>query len=272
MSWDPEGDGLGYTWNFGDGEQGEGASVEHVYAQAGSYDVVLEVRDTSGAVDLTTATIEVTQQPIDPIAFRGASGVAVNATSASVRIPTTVQPGDTLLLSLAANRADTTLAAPTGWQDLGRQVDESMQSRIWVRVAQPGDAGTWVRGSSSGTAKMVAQLLAYAGTSTVSPIASVVSAPEVSKTAGHRTPTAPTDPSSWAVSLWSNKSSLTSGWTAPAEVAVRAYQGNAGSGRITSLAADSGGAVGTASYGGLTAVASQVGSMATMWTIVLNPR
>jgi hypothetical protein len=53
---------------------------------------------------------------------------------------------------------------------------------------------------------------------------------------------------------------------------VRLYQGTSGSGRSTALAADSGGPVGTTTYGGLTAVASQVGTMATMWTIVLNPR
>ncbi len=97
-------------------------------------------------------------------------------------------------------------------------------------------------------------------------------AAERTKAAGHRTPIATSTAGAWAVSLWSNKSSLTSGWTAPTEVAGCQYQGSAGSGRITPLAADSGGPVGTLSYGGLTAVASQAGTMATMWTVVLNPR
>jgi len=120
-------------------------------------------------------------------------------------------------------------------------------------VAQPGDAGSLVRASSTGSTKTVAQVLAYSGTSTTAPIVSVASAAELSKSAGHRTPTTTSSAGSWAVSLWSNKSSLTTGWTAPAGVTVRQYQG-------------------TTTYGGLTAIASQSGTMATMWTIVLNPR
>ncbi len=271
-SWDPEGDALTYTWDFGDGAQAEGPTVEHSYTEPGMYEVSVEAIDPQGAADLATTTIEVTVQALDPITFRGASGVAVNAASASPRVPAAVQPGDTLLLSVAANRSDSTLAAPAGWQDLGRQADESMQSRVWARVAQPGDAGSAVRVTSTSSSKMVAQVMAYAGTSAATPIGSVTSAAEGTKTAGHRTPTTTSTAGAWAVSLWSNKSSLTSGWVAPTEVAVRQYQGNTGSGRITALAADSGGPVGTLSYGGLTAVASQAGTMATMWTIVLNPR
>ncbi|MCZ3386261.1 MAG: phytase, partial [Actinomycetia bacterium] len=272
MSWDPEGDALTYTWDLGDGTQAEGSSVEHTYVQPGTYQVTVEARDVLGAVDTATVTLEVTLAPVNPITFRGATGVAVNATSAFPRVPATVQPGDTMLLSVTANRSDIALTAPTGWQDLGRQVDESMQSRLWTRAALPGDAGALVRVSSSGSTKIVAQLLAYSGTSATTPIGSVASAAELSKTAGHRTPVTTSAPGSWAVSLWSNKSSSTTGWTAPGGVSVRQYQGTTSTGRTTALAADSGGPVGTTTYGGLTAIASQVGTMATMWTIVLNPR
>ncbi|MCZ3388968.1 MAG: phytase [Actinomycetia bacterium] len=272
MSWDPEGSPLTYTWDFGDGTQGEGPNPEHSYAEPGTYNVSVQALDPQGAVDSAAVTIQVTVAAVDRIAFRDASGVAVNATSASPRVPATIQPGDTLLLSVTANRSDISLTAPAGWQDLGRQVDESMQSRVFMRAALPGDAGALVRVGASGGTKMVAQILAYSGTNAATPIGSVASAAELSKAAGHRTPSTISTAGSWAVSLWSNKSSSTTGWTAPAGVNVRQYQGTASTGRTTALAADSGGPVGTAAYGGLTAVASQVGTMATMWTIVLNPR
>ena len=47
---DRDGDVLEYTWDFGDGEQAEGARVIHRYAQAGPYDYTLTVRDRSGRI------------------------------------------------------------------------------------------------------------------------------------------------------------------------------------------------------------------------------
>jgi hypothetical protein len=102
-------------------------------------------------------------------------------------------------------------------------------------------------------------------------VAAVLSASETGTSAVHTTPTAATDRTSWIVSLWSNKSSATTGWQAPTEVTARQYQGTSGTGRVTALLADSGSPINATSAGGLGATASQSGSMATMWTIVLTP-
>jgi hypothetical protein len=233
--------------------------------------VLVEVRDPSGAASVATTTVTVTSVPAAPLAFRGVSTASANATAVNPRVPTSVQPGDALLLFVAANRSDTTLQAPAGWQSLGRRVDESMQSQLWVRVAQAGDAGVTVRTTSTATTKMTAQVLAYSGTHAVQPVAVAASTAEARKSAAHTTPVVTTSPSAWVVSLWANKSSNTTGWTAPASVAVRQFQATSGSGRVTSLVADSGAPVGVTSAGGLTAVASQSGSMATMWTVALTP-
>ncbi len=48
-SGDADGGSLSYRWDFGDGSQGEGEKVEHVYAQGGSYTAKLLVADDSGA-------------------------------------------------------------------------------------------------------------------------------------------------------------------------------------------------------------------------------
>ena len=162
-SWDPDGDEISFTWDLGDGSEAEGATVEHTYPQPGVYPYVVEVRDAQGSADTVRTTIDVSLEPEVPIGFRAASGAVANATSVAPRVPSAAESGDALLLSVAANRSDAVLAAPAGWQPLGRQVDESMQSSVWVRVAQDGDAGSTVPVSASRTTKMVAQVLAYTG-------------------------------------------------------------------------------------------------------------
>jgi hypothetical protein len=42
---DPDGDALTYTWNFGDGSTGSGASASHVFATSGTFNVSVEVSD-----------------------------------------------------------------------------------------------------------------------------------------------------------------------------------------------------------------------------------
>jgi hypothetical protein len=185
-------------------------------------------------------------------------------------VPGGAESGDLLLLIVSANRSGVSLTPPTGWQLMGTRVDDSMQTRVWRKVATPSDAGTSVRVRTTVTTKLVGQVLAYGGADTaVAP--PFASAGQTTFTASHRTPVVTTDTSSWAVSVWANKSSSTTGWTAPSSVIVRSYRANTGTGRITSLVADSAGPLGTSAAGGLTAVASQAGGIATMWTIVLRP-
>jgi PKD repeat protein len=45
---DPDGDGLMFRWDFGDGTTGSGAVVRHRYAEHGDYEVQLEARDAPG--------------------------------------------------------------------------------------------------------------------------------------------------------------------------------------------------------------------------------
>ena len=48
MAMDPEGESLTYTWEFGDGGSGQGATVSHVYASAQTYNVNVTVTDPMG--------------------------------------------------------------------------------------------------------------------------------------------------------------------------------------------------------------------------------
>lgn len=55
----------GYAWEFGDGTKGTGPSVEHTYAQGGSYPVKLTLTDRGGYVESVTQTIDVIGPPVN---------------------------------------------------------------------------------------------------------------------------------------------------------------------------------------------------------------
>lgn len=81
---DPDGSISSYAWDFGDGSTGSGATPNHVYAAAGSYNVSLTVTDDGGLShsDTTSVTVgEVTRQP--PVAdangpYSGTIGLLVS--------------------------------------------------------------------------------------------------------------------------------------------------------------------------------------------------
>ena len=62
-STDPDGVVASYTWDFGDGTSGSGASTTHTYAAAGTYDLRLTVTDDRGATGTTTREVTVTTPP-----------------------------------------------------------------------------------------------------------------------------------------------------------------------------------------------------------------
>jgi len=59
---DPDGSIANYTWNFGDGLQAVGKTVNHTFLGPGVYTVTLKVTDDRGAVSSATTQITVDQQ------------------------------------------------------------------------------------------------------------------------------------------------------------------------------------------------------------------
>jgi serine protease len=49
-----------YTWNFGDGQSGSGAVVNHTYGSSGTFTVSLTVRDTANQSDVESKSVTVT--------------------------------------------------------------------------------------------------------------------------------------------------------------------------------------------------------------------
>jgi PKD repeat protein len=52
-----------YSWDFGDGSQGTGAEFDHIFDEAGSYAVVLTVKDDQGAEGSANHTLVVEEGP-----------------------------------------------------------------------------------------------------------------------------------------------------------------------------------------------------------------
>jgi PKD repeat protein len=60
---DPDGRIVGYNWDFGDGQEGEGVLIEHSYSQSGKYQVTLTIIDEYGVKETGSLTITVGHPP-----------------------------------------------------------------------------------------------------------------------------------------------------------------------------------------------------------------
>ena len=56
----------GFWWDFGDGSSGQGEKVGHVYADSGTYVVILQVTDAAGNVATDSVSITVLAPPFNP--------------------------------------------------------------------------------------------------------------------------------------------------------------------------------------------------------------
>ena len=73
---DPDNDIETYQWDFGDGTQGSGLTVGHVYTEAGTFTVVLKVIDAAGNFDQTSQTVIVRAQPTASFTATPTAGVS----------------------------------------------------------------------------------------------------------------------------------------------------------------------------------------------------
>ncbi|NKZ08816.1 PKD domain-containing protein [Actinomadura latina] len=267
---DPDGSIASYAWDFGNGQNGTGATPQHAYDAAGTYTVKLTVTDDKGAKDTRSETVTVAPDQAD-ISYRAGVGGNANVKTAYAQIPASVQPGDGLIMVLTFNSSDAELTTPpAGWTKVDDQNAGNATSVLFKRVAQAGDAGKQVDIGLSAYTKADIRLMAYAGTDTTDPIAKVAKDTDDDSGTQHTSPDADvTTSGGWAITYWADKSSSTTSWTAPAGVETRGTGIGSGGGRITSLTVDSNAAVPTGSYGGKTAT-TNAASRAAMWTIILK--
>lgn len=223
-------------------------------------------------VPLVTPAGAPTADAVDPVpvSFVADDAAAHHNTSPWVTVPSTVEPGDRLVLFLSLNAADRSVSSPTGpedWSPHGDRVARTMRTLVWSTVASEGDAGSRVTIPLSSRTKSTVHVEAYRGVET-GPL-TVASSVHTNTSNMRTTPQAAVPEGAWAVSYWASKSPSTTSWTPPPQVTARSSAVNSGSGRIASLLADSGRAVPAGTYGGLTATSDASSSAATTWTVVL---
>ncbi|KAA0007572.1 MAG: PKD domain-containing protein [Thermoplasmata archaeon] len=65
-SYDPDGSIVSYVWDFGDGETGDGQTVQHVYSKPDTYIVKLTVTDDGGETDSSSTYVVVSEEKKTP--------------------------------------------------------------------------------------------------------------------------------------------------------------------------------------------------------------
>ena len=161
-SFDPDGTIESFSWDFGDGETGEGASVEHTYAEAGEYLATLTATDDRGGQGTLTLSIVVTgegeppQEP-EPPPTEGRPTAQIQADPVTGKIPlevtfdgSTSEDPDGVIVSYlwdfddgkmssevspvhVYEKAGTFNATLTVWDDAGNSSSESVTITVFVR-------------------------------------------------------------------------------------------------------------------------------------------
>lgn len=134
---------LMYDWDFGDGEEGAGAVVEHAYASAGRYVARLEVMDPKGARDRAAIVVQVAN--VAPTALASFPSEAAEDETvlfdASASVDT---PSDLVKLTYVWNLGDRTVK-------LGREVEHTFglsgEYPIHLMVIDDNGASSEVQGT-----------------------------------------------------------------------------------------------------------------------------
>ena len=270
---DSDGTISSYAWDFSDTGTGAGSSTTHAFPGTGTYNVSLTVTDNNGSPTTLVKPVSVVAVPLSNIAFRGSASSSANVTVAKVTVPASVQAGDEMLLFATTNTNTNVTTGPVGWTFVSEQISGTdTRTRLYSKVAGGADAGTQVALTYASATKVDLSLSAYSGVDQTTPISAATSAAETVSRTTHTAPAVTVAAGgSWVVSYWADKSSATTGWTAPAGMTARVQSIGTSGGRITSLEADSGAPVLAGTWTAQTATASAASAKATLWSVVLNP-
>jgi hypothetical protein len=210
--------------------------------------------------------------PPSDLTYVASAGTNTNTVSHSVKIPTTVKAGDTLLLFFTANQNPGTTTPPAGWTQIQAVDPQGLRGRVWMRTATAGDAGATVTVGNSVINKADLSVAAYRGTSATGPVDVQAVSVQTTNTTTHPAPSVtPTQDGDWVVVYWADKSSTNTGDSVPASLTVRRAMSGSSGGHITATLADTGLGVPVAPTGTFTAVGTGTASPAVAYTIAFAP-
>lgn len=266
----PDGTVQNWSWDFGDGTTGSGSTTTHTYTTTGNHTVTLTVTDNGGATGRWTGTAT-TSTTTAAVGFVAASGINASTAAATVVAPSGIGAGDTELLFASVNTAGVT-GTPTGltgWTQLTKLTNSTLETTVWRRTAGAGDSGQTVTVPLSATAKIDLQLVDYSGTATTpGQLATAVD----NTTGTHNAPAVSVStPGSWVLTYWSDRSTGTTSWTVPSSVTSRHVGIGTGGGAASGVVADSNAPVATGTYPVRTATTNATSGRGNMVSLVLIP-
>ncbi|HZJ06916.1 MAG TPA: PKD domain-containing protein [Nocardioidaceae bacterium] len=269
---DAEGPISNYAWDFGDPPGGSGRVASHTFPTAGTYPVKLTVTDPGANGGLTgskTTDVVVTVTQASPITYIGSGTKSANIKAPAVIVPSTVRLGDTLVLTASMSNATAATSAPVGWSVVGDQTSTaSLRSKVWVKSATAGDAGSSVPVTMDDVHKAALTVSAYRD---VNAAAVSATASTDTNTTNHATPTTTVPAGSWVVSVWAEKTAASNTWTTPSTVSKRADIHSSAPSAVSEAVADTNGPR-TGSVTGSTATTGVANARGVNWSIVLAPR
>lgn len=269
---DADGDDLTYAWTFGDGESGTGQTPEHDYASAGQRTVTLTVSDGE---DTATATRQVDPSPsvsTGTVVHVASASTAGNRPGHSVTVPSSVQPGDRLVLFLVTNSTTTPVATDLpGWTLLQNRTGNGVRGLAWTRSATAADAGRPVTITTSAYVKSVMAVSAYRSTGPAVVSASAVGGSDSPGTSHTAPALSVLSAGSWLVNLWAEKSSSDTVWTLPGDTTRRTGAASTGTGKVSAVLGDSAAGLPAGPHPGRTATTSTSVSRSMLFSIVIDP-
>jgi PKD repeat protein len=224
------------------------------------------------ALTLTAVLAQSASAAAGQISFVAGTSNGGNRTAHTVRVPATAQAGDALLLYITTNETTSTMTdTVTGWTLLQSRNGNGVRGRLWSKIATAADVNANVTVTTSLAAKSVIGVAAYRSTGNASVTASAVGGSDTSATSHTAPAVAVADTNSWLVNVWSEKSSTDLTWTLPAGSTQRSTAATTGSGKISSVIADSAGPVPTGTAAASVATTSVATSRDVQFSVALSP-
>ncbi len=106
------GDIVSYQWDFGDNTSGEGLQTSHTFNEVGTYNAILIVTSSSGAISQSSVTITTTSTPVPPIAQIATTSLTGDA-PLTVSFNGTGSTGETTYLWSFGDGDSSTISQPT---------------------------------------------------------------------------------------------------------------------------------------------------------------